>query len=241
MAVVGPHSRMRQGISRVIDAIAEANDSAVISPADPIVPFDIEKGFQLFTMFCGDIEKTAHALHIEPALVIEVSTKEKWMERLKPLFEMQKSARPGDIERSINRAMNFVQAHRLRLCVNRMVDKLTAMTDEELFEYCLETQTRKEKETGDLVVTKKIVTRPFADLASAMEKAQALTYQALNDTTTERVKRAENPGEFHSAADLHAELSKRMAEVRASESPTALLMDFQIQQAEQITKEERAP
>ena len=71
-------------------------------------------------------------------------------------------------------------------------------------------------------------TRALADLASAFEKAQAMTYLALNDTAQERVKRNETVDAEQSGGELHARIAAAMAEVRTSNTPRAMLLDAQL-------------
>jgi hypothetical protein len=239
-----PHAFQRIGHNSSVKFLAQASVAKMNEEQNqtdnPLAPFGIEQAFQLFATFCGDVEKTAHALSVKPSIVIAIAAREKWNERLAPLFELQKGTRPGDVERGINRAVNFVQAHRLRLCVDRLIDRLYKLTDDELLEYCFETTVKKDRE-GNETTVKRIVTRPLADLATAMEKCQAQTYHALNDTAPERAKRQEAPNDYHSAADLHSELSKAMAEVRQKNSPQAVLFDAQLQKAELLLKGQPPP
>ena len=123
---------------------------------------------------------------------------------------MKKSGRPGDVERALSRALNFVQAHRMRLFLDRIMRKLCDMEDTELSKYCLAVE-----EAADGTVTRRITARPFADLASALEKIQMLTYYALSDTASERVKRKESPPEECSAGEIHAAIAAAIAETGA--------------------------
>jgi hypothetical protein len=218
----------RIGAAKVQEAVLEAATHAKISEGEAPVKFDIEQAFQLYATFCGDVERTAHALNVSPVDVLRTADEERWSERLKSILELKKSARPGDIERGINRALNFVQAHKMRLFVERLLKKFSTLTDEELENFCFSVTT---DEDGN--VNRKLVTRPFADLATAMEKCQALTYQALNDTATERVKRDEHQ-DHGSAGSLHAALAEAMSKVRGSQTPRAALFEAQLQQAQDI-------
>ena len=91
------------------------------------VVFDREQAFLLYATFCGDLEKTAHALNVRPVEVLRMVDEEGWNERLKAILELKKSGRPGDIERAINRALNFVMAHKFRLFLERVLFRLTGM------------------------------------------------------------------------------------------------------------------
>jgi hypothetical protein len=186
-----------------------------------IALIDRENAFLLFATFCGDIERTAGALNISGAAVLKMAEDDGWLRKLSGIIELRKSNKPGDVERAINRALNFVQAHRFRLFVERVIKKITGFTDEQLEQYLM---------TGNAgpVVIKKLSTRALADLASAMEKAQAMSYLALNDTAQERIKRNETDNGDTAGGELHLQIQRAFAEVRASNSPRAQLFDAQL-------------
>lgn len=192
-----------------------------------LILLDRENAFLLFAAFCGDVEQTAHALNLSPATILKVAEDEGWLSKLRSIIELKKSARPGDIERAMNRAMNFVQAHRFRLVCERLIKRLTNMGDDELEDYMLTGVTK------DGVTFKKISTRALADLASALEKAQALSYLALNDTAQERVKRNEHLDDTTSGGELHARIARAFQEVGASVTPRAKLLDAQLAVAQE--------
>jgi hypothetical protein len=203
----------------------------------PPVDIDRENCFLLFATFCGDIVKTAAAAGIPEAAVLKMCEDEGWHNKLAPILALKKSTRPGDIERGINRAINFVQAHKMRLFVQRVLQRLITMGDAELEEYLFY---GGEKKDGTAV--KKLSTRAIADLAVALEKSQSLTYQALNDSAPERAKRKELEDDGTvSSADLHAQISAGMAAIRASSTPRAQLLDAQLAQANEIAKMAKKP
>jgi hypothetical protein len=194
------------------------------------VTFDREQAFLLYATFCGDLERTAHALNIRPVELLRAVDEEGWNERLKGILELKKSNRPGDIERAINRALNFVMAHRLRLFLERVLHRVTGMTPEELETYLL----TKETKDGQF---KAISTRALADLATAIEKAQAMTYMALNDSAPERAKRKTETDDSGSGGELHVRIAEAMAKVKASRSPRGALLDAQIKAGERASAE----
>lgn len=179
---------------------------------------DRKNAFLLYATFCGDLEQTAHALGVPPVVVAHAAMLDKWDEQLKTIISMKKSSRPGDVERAINRAVNFVQAFRMRLFIERVIQKLTGLNDAELQEYLFE-------ERGEKAICK-LTTRPIADLTSALEKCHALTYLALNDTAQDRSRRQEQADntEFEAGA-LHVAIAKAMAVAGGSDlaSDPALL------------------
>jgi hypothetical protein len=61
-----------------------------------------------------------------------------------------------------------------------------------------------------------------------------MSYQALNDTTSERVKRNETADSEVSCADMHARIAAGMAEVAADNSPQAKLLDAQLAEAARL-------
>lgn len=198
-----------------------------------ITLIDRENAFLLYATFCGDIERTAHALNISGAAVLKVAEDEGWNKKLAGIIELKRSNKPGDVERAINRALNFVQAHQFRLFVQRVISRVTGFTEDELRDYLLTGFTKEGKSFA------KLTTRALADLASAMEKAQAMSYLALNDTAQERIKRNETIDDKSSGGELYAKIAAAAAEVRKSESPRAVLFDAQLQVAAETTKTAR--
>jgi len=187
-----------------------------------------EDAFQLFALFAGDCERTAHALGVRPVDVLRMAEAEGWLDKLAPILALKKSTRPGDLERGLNRATNFVQAHRMRMFVSRVLNRLCGMSADE-FESYLMTAPGKKGETE-----KKLSTRAIADLASALEKCQSMTYLALSDTAQDRSKRDENDDGEVAAMDIHAKIAKAMSEVKVSTTPRALLFDEQLSAAKAI-------
>jgi hypothetical protein len=197
------------------------------NPETPLT-FDREQAFLLYANFCGDVEKTAHALNIKPLDVLKIADDEEWNARLASIIKLKKSGKPGDVERGINRAMNFVQAHRMRCFLERMIRKLDAMSDDELFKYCL-TETVKKQKDGTETVEHHISTRPFADLASALEKVHVLTYLSLSDQAADRSARKEqNAGaDEASTQEIHSAIAEAMSKSRAA-TPRSLLTEAQL-------------
>lgn len=200
------------------------------------IKLDREQAFLLYATFCGDLEKTAHALNVRPVDVLKMAEEEHWNEQLKNILEMKKSGKPGDIERAVNRALNFVQAHRMRLFVERILHKLVSMENEEVEEYIFSDHSSK-----DGTAFKRLTTRAIADLASAMEKAQAMSYQALSDTAQDRAKRKDDSGNADSGGELHAKIAAAMAKVRGGNSTRAQLFDAQIEVGQTLAKEITRP
>lgn len=203
---------------------------------DGLPVIDRAQVFLLYSTFAGDVERTAHASGLSAAAVIDLATSQGWNEKLKAILALKRSAAPGDIERCLNRAMNFVQAHRMRLFIDRLLLKLSNMDNNELEDYFF-----VGPETKLSLKPKALSTRALADLASAMEKCSVMTYQALADTATDRAGRDEGEGGGDSSGAIHAAIAKAMSEVGRDLSPQALLMDAQLAVARQIAPERGNP
>lgn len=189
---------------------------------------DRENAWLLYATFAGDVERTALALNVAPATVIRVADDEGWLLRLKPIVDLKRSGRPGDIERALNRAVNYVQAHKFRLIVERTLQRLTGMSAEE-FDLLILTKPGK-----DGLREMSLTTRAIADLASALEKAQAMSYAALQDTGTDRAHRKEGGSEI-AATEMYDKMAAAMAAVKGSVTPRALLLDAQLAAAAELT------
>jgi hypothetical protein len=134
------------------------------------------------------------------------------------LIRLQESSVPGDAERGVNRAINFVQADRFRQYLERLLRALFSMSDEELNAFCFGADVDKSGNT-----THRMHTRPFADLASALEKAHAMTYAALSDTATDRKARHEDADTENTAGELHIVMANAMAQIRSGNSNATAL------------------
>jgi ABC-type sugar transport system ATPase subunit len=203
----------------------------MFQPPESDLAIDKENAFLLYATFCGDVVKTAHALSMPPEQVAKLADTLRWNEKLAPILALKKSTRPGDIERAMNRALNFVQAHQFRLFVSRCIQRFTSMSEKELDEFIFQ---GKPLESKSPLAAAKVSTRGIADLAQAMERCQTMTYQALNDTTSERVKRAEVADPEVTAADMHARIAAGMAAISDDNSPQAKLLDAQLAEAARL-------
>lgn len=201
-----------------------------------ITDIDRSQAFLLFSANCGDIEKTAHALGVPPVALLRVADEEGWVGRLGPILEKMKSQRPGDIERGINRALSFTQAHRFRLVLERALRMMTNWSDQEMEDYLLPQSHTKD----GLPDQRKISTRWAADFATSLEKCHSMAYAALNDTATERVRRKDETPE-NSALDLHARIAQAMSGAGGTKTPRGLLFDAQLEVAADVAKQAVVP
>lgn len=182
------------------------------------VQLDIENVFMLYATFCGDVERTAHAASKTPTEILVLAEAHGWNEKLRGILELKRSGKPGDVERAINRALNFVQAHKFRLFLERVLRDIYSLDSAYLMDLLVVASTDKDGNKSH-----KLSTRAFADLAAALEKCQAMTYSALGDTAAERKGREDSNEAEASGVSLHSKLAAMMAE----SSPAAVLANSQ--------------
>jgi hypothetical protein len=211
------------------------NNSSDPETSAPQIPHEIDKenAFLLYATFCGDAERTAHALDVPPELIKTLAETSGWDKKLRPIIELKQSSKPGDIERGVNRALNFVQAHRYRLFLERVLRQLTGLSGRDLEAFLFPMDMKKDKLGGTESVMK-FSTRSLADLASALEKCHSLTYLALNDTATERKERKDDTDDSVAASELHLRIARAMSEAGgASKSIKGMVADAQLLMAQE--------
>jgi len=155
---------------------------------------DVSQILLTYVALVGDVEKTAAALELDPEIVQKLADAEGWSVKIQRITLMAKSGRPGDFERAQNRALCFVQGHRVRSLIDRVITRFSGMTDEEI---CAEITAQGKNGV------RHVSARFFTDLAAAAEKAHSMTYAALGDTATDRAQRDTEPDEMNASA-LHA-------------------------------------
>jgi len=195
---------------------------------------DEKQVFLLYTLFAGDATKTAHALGCSVLSVARLAEKGNWDKKVGEIAALRNSDRPGDLERAINRAINYTDAHRYRLQLQRVLDQIQALPDDELESLMILTTVDK---AGN--VHRHLSTRALADLSSAMEKAHALTYLALGDTAQDRARRKEEKEDGVLAASiLNQQIIEAMAQAGSLEAPREQLEAAQKKRAEEILMSE---
>ncbi|NOS67774.1 MAG: hypothetical protein HOO67_05435 [Candidatus Peribacteraceae bacterium] len=156
---------------------------------------DVAQIFLTYMSLVGCVEKVAAALDLDPAIVQGLADEFGWDVKIRRVSLMSKSGKPGDYERAQNRALNFVQAHRLRLVLDKLIAAYSDKTPEEAV-----LQTSNIDKEG----IPRASSRFFADLAAAMEKVQALSYAALGDSLKERTERSDDNDGGMTPNQLHA-------------------------------------
>jgi hypothetical protein len=193
-----------------------------VSEREVFMPLDREQAFLIYATFTGDLERTAAALNVRPMDVLRVADEENWNEKLKPILELSKSAKPGDVEKAINRALNFVQAHRLRMIIERIIKRLTGMSADELEEYVFAARDEDGKRFS------KLSTRAVADLSSALEKCHAMSYLALGDSGPERARKPDADSKAN-MGDMNVRIAEAMRKAAKGSSPRVQLFDAQLE------------
>jgi hypothetical protein len=172
---------------------------------------DVSQAFLAYMTFVGDVERTAHALDLEPKQIQELAEAEGWQDKIRRVSLMSKSGKPGDFERATNRALCFVQAQVLRQQVNRLLTEVQAMTNEELLSRaCVRTR------DGGMQLSAKFL----LDMAACAETCHRMTYAALGDTITERCEAEGGNGQKGpSSNDLHAAIIASLSNPDAQPEP----------------------
>lgn len=217
--------------STFLDNIMGQHTYGVLDTKDTSI--NVEQAFLLWCASNFDVAATAHALGISPVALQRCVDDENWPARVAPIIEKIKSQKPGDFERSVNRSLAFCQGHRFRLICERVIQEITNWSTEELRENLLPENISK------LGSTKKISTRFLGDLASAIEKANSICFQALNDSAQERVRR--NDSTEVPALDIHAAISRAMSSVGESKTPRSMLLSAQLEVAADVAKQAVIP
>jgi len=175
---------------------------------------DVSQILLVYVAMVGDVNRTAAALDMDPAVVRQLATQEGWENKIQRVTMLSKSNRPGDWEKAQNRALCFVQGHRIRNLVDRVILHFEDMTEEEV---CAEITA-----TGKNGV-RHVSARFFTDLAAAAEKAHSMCYAALDDTITARNERGEEPDQMNASA-LHAAVMASLNSGAAAGKPADVIV-----------------
>jgi len=192
------------------------------------IEFDHDQIFMLYATFCGDVAKTAHSTSMRREEIEAMAAAEGWADKIKEIIELNKGSRPGDMERGINRALNFVQANRFRLWVEKLMRAMVKAGD--LADDDLDILRQKRYNKKGELSTDYVSTRALADLAATLEKIHWMTYEALGDSPQERAKRIEKPADDSAQMDTHARIAAALAQMRANHA-AGQLADAQAEMA----------
>lgn len=132
----------------------------------------------------GDYDAAARTLGVEPTALMELAREGGWDKELARLAGGRECRTPDDFiraQRSFNRGINFVQAHRLRELVDVFLVK--ALSDPDF----MTELTTVVSQTRDGFVIRRRDLRPVKDLADSVRTAHDLSYRALGDSTAQTV------------------------------------------------------
>jgi hypothetical protein len=138
----------------------------------PPSTIDAVAAFLTLITFGGDYERTAHTLGVPLTELRALAEHDGWDAKLAKTRGVRRDNDIGITGRNLNRAVNYVQATRLRDLIDRCVVTLSQLPRDAL----LETLTIRNPKTGD-----RIDTSPLRDLVEAAATAQELTRIALGD------------------------------------------------------------
>ena len=136
---------------------------------------DVAQVFQTYVALNGDVAKTALVLELPRDTVQNLASIERWGDKIQEWNKL----REGDAKEAqvqINRAINYVQAHRSRNLLDKVISHLSQGSAEDLIDR-LTITTRNGPE---------FKTRALTDLVKAMEACQLMTQRALGDVAAER-------------------------------------------------------
>jgi hypothetical protein len=136
---------------------------------------DVSNIFQHYITFGGDVAKTAVALNLDPQDVRDLARVEKWSDKVEAWNQIRQGD-SQDVQVQVNRAINFVQSHRMRSILDKIVSHLSTKDAEALVELL----TTHGKNGSSFSA------RPLTDLVKGLEACQLMTQRALGDTAAER-------------------------------------------------------
>ena len=143
--------------------------------------YDITKVFETFMAFGGDVSRTAVACNLSIDEIKELARLENWHEKVQQWNTLREGS-TADVSIQVNRAVNFVQSHRVRSLIDAAIGQLLKLSPEEL----MDKLTTKAKGKDGEVVTLNFSARALTDLVKAAETAHLMTQRALGDTVAER-------------------------------------------------------
>lgn len=150
-----------------------------MNPAFDKNRLDTVKIFEAYVTFQGNETKTAIACDIHPDVVHSLALSENWPDKVENWSKLTEGD-PRTLQVQINRAINYVQATRLRSLLDKVIQHLGEGSAEELIV----------KLTVETAHGPQFKTRCLTDLVKAAESAQLMTQRALGDVPQERPEEA---------------------------------------------------
>ena len=166
----------------------------------PVTMFDLTKvdqarAWMVYAAFDGDQEKTAIASKVPAEAISALAHDYNWAAKLKRL---KTGSGEPESERIANRAVNYVQAQRMRTILEKSVELLE--NEERLLRALLKYKLTKEGDVESIEVSPKAV----LELTKALEVVQNMSYRALGDKLATRADDTEgkNAGTEGSVANV---------------------------------------
>jgi hypothetical protein len=138
---------------------------------------DVSQIFLTYLTFGGDVDRTSIAVNLDREIVMNLAKAENWPAKLDQLTKLNDGADSKVLQVQINRAINYVQAHRLRAIVDKVISHLSTKRAEDIVDLFTRVGKNGEPEFS---------ARPLTDLVKAAESCQVMTQRALGDTASER-------------------------------------------------------
>lgn len=135
--------------------------------------------FDTLCAFNGDVPRAAIALNLTQAEVRGMLISNNWA----PMIAERNKLREGSTQDEsivVNRAINYVQAHRLRGLVDRVASELNKLEPDALVDLL---SSKSKGKNGE--VSRTFSARALTDLVKAAESCHLMTQRALGDTPTE--------------------------------------------------------
>lgn len=165
--------------------------------------------FLTYMNFSGDVAQTAVVLQVDPSVVSALAAAGNWAGKIKELVKLGDGKDPRELKLSINRAVNYVQADRLRRLIDRVLTTVSAKHDDEILELLTTTGPKGAS----------FSTRPLTDLVKAAAEAQLMTRLALGD-----VGAGELAEEAKGGSDIALSVMKAMQAATELEVPAAPIL-----------------
>lgn len=181
---------------------------------------DQVRAFMTYAHFNGDANRAALALGLPSDDVETLAALYGWAGRLK---SARGSGSSEGAARSLNRAINFVQAHRIRGMVDQLIQEFSSSPEKLVAMVTVQSMQKNYIDTG-----------PFLNLVRAAQVAHEMTYRASGDSlqASGQVEGGDTPQDSKAAAS--AVLSVLAA---IDSTPGKSSVDFVRQE---IAKEDRA-
>ena len=137
---------------------------------------DVSQIFLTYLAFGGDADKASMALDLDVAIVRDLARAENWDKKVAQNAQIREGE-ANDVQIQINRAINYVQSHRLRSVIDATLLHLTKDGVESMVDKLTVVGREGQRELKIKAIT---------DLVKAAESVQLMTQRALGDTAGER-------------------------------------------------------